>query len=739
MALTSETRQELTYWVERGDDLKFPAGHPVEGYPVVWPEPGDSLVLEPARSASRVAPELVEHRTGTISFTVHSPLLDAVETDNPPRRPQMTPASFRMKGFFRGESFELLTPIDLHPLAERVRNRHEPSSRASLAVRATEEVARSFGESDGTVAIVLDCSGSMGSFDANGQPIPPQAGSKYREAVGALGQVLQKVAQGTRVSLWIFGSQFREGRPGPVSEEESIYQLQAPVVWNPARLDELMRKLSTIWPYHHTPLVRTMLMTKADFQDVKGFKTLLVLTDGQDDRYQEGQEEGVRKARIEQALREAFVPLGVQVNVIVFKEAQQQQALKQATFKDVIQDLPGRGRFVTVQEAEQLAAVLEAALKRTLRYEVESENNAPLDLGVRREFVVSRSRGDDQWYAPALPPRVFNVVVHANGRVDKKFQLDSGDRLLLQLATTPAGGLALDRAVFSAEDYPRRPSRQQQGWRLAVLQNQLKGTDGLEMLATLEELPVRGESILRQRKPEVWMEVQPASGLNAPFALRWGNRGGYPAPAWGFNVPEWTRDPETQGPARPILRAWWNPSTEPPRAARLVKPTDFQDPLLEAPAGLGKRVVDVAGGDQIRIESVRVEDHRVEVAPGQYATRPCLVVRLRHPPGKPVWVRPRGGIDPPGVEDRFYAQANKYTGLFWPVNEDEVKKGLHSLDLFALEDFKREAEARGCLITIDDLKPPDPGDRRPVPIDLDPESARVDGRVPTAPAASQPR
>ena len=246
-------------------------------------------------------------------------------------------------------------------------------------------------------------------------------------------------------------------------------------------------------------------------------------------------------------------------------------------------------------------------------------------------------------------------------------------------------------ALFSVDDYPGKPKAEENGWRLAVIQNQQVAPNGLEMLATLEALVKPGETSLRQYKPrEVWMELKPQQNKEERFALHWGNTEGYPAPAWRFDVPEWPRDPAAGGADRVALRVWWNPDQDTPPAARLEKRNDFQDPLQD----LRNRMIKAVDGASTTIESVpcRGPPAHVEVEPDRYEVRSCLVVRVSHAPNKPVWVRPRG-IDLAGSADHFYSSANKYTGLFWPITPDGARKDLAALDVYSLEEFKRGAAA----------------------------------------------
>jgi hypothetical protein len=120
---------------------------------------------------------------------------------------------------------------------------------------------------------------------------------------------------------------------------------------------------------------------------------------------------------------------------------------------------------------------------------------------------------------------------------------------------------------------------------------------------------------------------------------------------------------------------------------------------IDVPAGFAtsNRVqplrVSVGGDDTVIVESLRLEEHAVSNSSGPRRRLPCLVVRLRYPAGKPHWVTLDGleGIDAKECEHRFYFEADRYTGIFWSVGEDEVGKKLRTLRLHSLENFKDAA------------------------------------------------
>ena len=180
------------------------------------------------------------------------------------------------------------------------------------------------------------------------------------------------------------------------------------------------------------------------------------------------------------------------------------------------------------------------------------------------------------------------------------------------------------------------------------------------------------------------------------------------AAAWGLNVPEWP-SAGSGVPVSPQLRAWWSPDQEAASASVLQQGADFT-----TAKELTDRPVQVEGDKDV-LESVSVEDHWVEDRAGQKQKQPCLVVRFAYAKDKPVWVKVAGnGWKMEGSEHRFYLDANKYTGLFWPAPPNAAQ-GLAKLSFISLEAFKTEAVRRGFALELKDAKVPEAGDERPMP------------------------
>jgi hypothetical protein len=708
-AATSEQEIVLRYQLQSGPDRLLPAG-----LPVVWVESEGALEARFPAPGERVVRALGPEPSELIHCRLTSPLLARAEAD-PPSLPRVEPARLTVRGLYRGRRLARVTTLELHPLPEVASVSRPLPPGAAIAVQATPELFQRYGESGGAVAIVLDCSGSMGPAEG----APPGADSKYRAAVRALDRLLMGIARGTRVSLWVFGAN-RGGNESADDAEKSIDEVQPPIVWDPGNDSGQRRRLIALvdglQPWNQTPLLRTMLRAKNEdlASAPPGFKTLIVITDGVDNRFAQDKEFNPAKKAIPDVLREQFFDAGIEVNLIGFglEQADKKEIRKQF---QVIEELPTPGTITTVDQSAALAATLERALKRRLRFWVERPGQSPVE-GSEQGLAVSRVGANDQWFGPVAPGG-YDVRVPLAEPIRQPVALAASDRLLLRLAETPRG-VALERTSYADESPPLFGPIVRRDWGAAVVQNQSVGGRSLRLLLSLEKQFGPEERTIQLIKPrEIWAELSSRSGTGSapPFALRWGYHPALPVPTWLLDVPEWPRDP---APAIPVLRIWWDPERDAEPAGILERGVDFN--VESGPAAEGGRTIRLKS-TSIVLEGVRIEEHLVETRPPGDSPSPrrelrtCLVVRLSHDPGQPVRVRLRGLVAD-GSEHRYYNAAGKYTALFWTVNADQARQFLTHLELIALNDFKQECERQRYAVVLDGLRAPEPGNLPPLDI-----------------------
>ncbi len=724
--LTTELEYELEFVVQPAPGADVP-----DGMPVLWISTGAGLnSAVPAPDARQVRELDAKSRQGRFRCVITSPALEAAAM-TPPPRPTVETSAVTAQAWFRGQQFGATCPVYLHLRPELTRVHPVQPSLASVAVRTSAGVQDRYGSGTGSVAIVLDASGSMGPPNAanaagNFGPTFPQAFPaipgrqpnaptfKYAEATQALREVLSELPAGTVVSIWVFGQAM--GSQKTVEDaNRTIRRIQDPIVWNPQDRKQLERVMSAVSypnlePWNESPIVRTMLMAKQDLEGAPGFKTLVVLTDGQDNCFANDKQYNPTGLDIPTALRNAFASSGISVNIVGFKVEAHEKAGALQQFESV-QNWSPPGKFVMADDVNALANLLRTAMRQRMRYWVETFGGE-LAPGMPGDGLnVTPNGANLQWYPGGLQPGSYLVRTQTDQPVQATIGLNRGDLLLLQLSQS-SNGLQFEQAMWSKTDFPWKPFQEIGAWRMAVLQNQQMPNGGLQMLLTLEREPYATATMLQQITPrEIWFEVTPSQKSPQPVAVEWSEQYGYPAPAWTINVPAWPEQESTAQFVPPQITAWWNPDQTLIPGAALDRNHDFR--TLAELAGQSVQV----GPDEATIESVTVEEQYVNDGQGNRQLQNCLVVRLSHRPGHPVVARVEG-VRTAASENRMYSSIGKATYLFWPVTRDQVEQSLQRVLLYSVNDLKAKAQLRGYWMQLDRLPPPAASDTRPLPYDL---------------------
>jgi hypothetical protein len=521
--------------------------------------------------------------------------------------------------------------------------------------------------------------------------------TKYAQATRALETVLGVVPAGTRVSLRIFGQAVGPGRT-VTAPEEFIQTLLPPTPWKPSDPTLLATLMARVRypaqiPWNESPILRAMKDARTDLQTETGYKTIIVLTDGKDNRFEKDRRLNPEGQDVPTLLNSLFQGTGISVHVIGFKVVPHELDAVQTQFAG-LSKLDPPGSFTTADHIDDLIAALQRALRQELRYRVETEDRLPVTSLGSRELRVGVGPGGDRWLSPGVSPGGYRVRVVDDARTDTEIVLGPGDRLLLGLS----GGRDRLRWTrrLAAEDYPGVPRQDQAGWRLTLPQLQRLGS-GVQGLVWLEKEFDPREATLQQLRPrDVWFELTRLTEA----AVTWRAIPGYAAPAWGFDATGW---PEPSSGVS--LKVWWNPDQDAPIAGRLDQGADFAK-LSDI---VNRRLT--VDGEDILIRSVTVERQSVPVGLNRSETMECLVVRVAHSPGNPVRVRLTG---PPwtGSCHWDYPAAGEATVVFWPAQPDQVR----GVEVISRRAFQRVAEQRGFAMTLDDLPAPDPASERPRPV-----------------------
>src|SRR5262249_32626413 len=145
--------------------------------------------------------------------------------------------------------------------------------------------------------------------------------------------------------------------------------------------------------------------------------------------------------------------------------------------------------------------------------------------------------------------------------------------------------------------------------------------------------------------------------------LRFGPLDRYLAPAWGIQVRGWP----TGVPS--AAEVWWADEDIFPAGSLQRSRGDFANPLEDiVQKEVSCWVIPKVEQATVVVESVRTEKRKVQVRPGKEKEEDCLVVRLSYPKGKPFYAEVPSAIG--GQEHRFYTDAGKYTGVFFPITQE---------------------------------------------------------------------
>ena len=707
------------------------SGPPVAGSPVFWldldtapllaarlgPDAGRHLVQlrikEPDQADERLGGAPRAAVLATFDPLIELPGLPPSADEAVRGAPQplgAPPPLIRLHGRFRGQVLHCEIPLTIAPTPEIVVRNDPPPPSASIAVQADTDLLRRYGRSEeGALAIILDCSGSMGP------PVnsPPDSPSKFREVIRAVAQLLPRITRGTQISVYIFGQEILPAENSQPDAERTITRIVDPFLWNPDDPNHLRWVMSRIEgpgfrPFNSSPIVKAMLRAREDLPGTAGFKSILVLTDGKDSSFEGADPKPISGGgEVATFLRDHFAAADIEINIVGFKVVDSDDEIRKQF--GIIETFPRRGHFFLATNAASLASALNQALRPTLSYWIQaldqSRSIGPIPLVDSPEALT----------AIPVEPGDYRLVVDAGPRREAILHVNSGDNLAVGL-TSSGGQVRVDRLTWTDGLVPRPVERsvktRQAEWKVSVLQAQALGADRVEMRTSLELRPsTREQDLARIRAPRavalarpeaVWMEISAPRGPLAPMTQRWSPRFDAPAPTWGASVDHWPKD------ERPTLRAWWAIDNLVP-IDRIARGPDF--PPIDQYRNLGTAIPGV------EVESVTVERTPIERRHDLAEEQSFLVVRLKYPPGEPYWVELMG-LGPIPAEHRFYRQVHRYTGIFGPWN-DAMAGPVTGLAIHSVAQFKGRATKLGLTLAEPIDVVPSTASTAPLPIRFD--------------------
>lgn len=694
-SLTSELRLEII-----GRLTASPGATVPPGAPTVWADTQGPLALVVPQAESHMLRQLAGAGSeALLTCTVMSPLLAEAEQQLV-GAPKTADSVLELFALFRGQRVQATAPITVAPTPRLTVADLPAPARANLAVRGSAP-ATGNARGSGRVVFVIDCSGSMG---------PPAKASfsrqtKYAEAVQALEEVLRELPAGIEVSIWVFGQALGMEKTTQ-APERTIRRVVGPLTWQGPEGNQLETvsaaiRYPAVEPWNESPIVEAMLRAKQDLQAPQGFRAMVVITDGMDNRW-ESQNAGGGATSVAAALRSGFQGSGITVDVVGFKVADEEEAAARQQFQTV-ETLWPPGRYVTVDRAEALAGTLSAGLLRRQHIWIESAAGRTVPGTPPTGIAVASAGANNRWLPHGLPPGNYRVRTGRGKATSQDVFVGPGDLLLLELAQQ-GGRVSFARVPMADQDYSWKPRHTAAGWTWATLQNQRLPNQSAQLLVSAELNGQGPQTWLQQQNPaEAWFDL---SGKGqSPSSWRWRRVYGYPAACYSMDAAGWPAD-DNGAWAKTGLWAWWSSSQATPPAVALTRGMDYQNVAELA----GRKVY--AFDDQVLIEGLALERHVVETAPGALQACDCLVVRLQHAPGKQFRVRLQG-VQPMGSEHRYYEPAlGRTAAFFWNLGAGATD-ALTGLSIVSIDALKQGAEARGQMLDFSGLPAPQPDDVRP--------------------------
>lgn len=642
--------------------------------------------------------------------------------DGPPVRRDTPPSSatsaVAIRSYFRGRWLRHDVQLRSRPLPQThaVDVSGPPGGRVAIRDRQGGTTGGA-----GGLAIVLDCSGSMGA--PRGRAFDDT--TKYSQAVDAVETLVGQLPSGVTLSLWAFGQAVGDGKTAD-PPERTIRQILPPTVWNRAdsgATDRLVRSIRypVLEPWNESPLMATMLAAAGDLRKSPGPRSLVVITDGGDNRIAHDPVANPLGLEPPSWIRRTFAGTGIWVNVIAYRVASAEREATRNQLRTVESLLPP-GRFVEAGGVDELSTAIaglfssepDGTFRLTPRVTGSGSGNldpqtptADADLGTRGQGPSDAAGGVTVPASPSHGPAKW-VAVDAGGYTigpadsagrdeawgghrpatatdvtdPTPLRIADGDRLLL--GVDPGGHVGLWPSLD--QELRWAPKARAGRWRVALV-------------------PDPGSDAGWQRRQLVFAPDPDADGLSlTPPSEVWvaASSGGSPVPT------RWRRDWEQPGIAYDVkilanrsndlrVRVWVadRPTTA---VAVLRKGHDFS-----RLSDLGSVAWDLSAGP-VRLESATIETHGVADDSGREKPQSCLVVRGSAPPGA-IYRWRTTGLSAGGWDAQSFPAEGQFTFRQWPVTEADADRLLRTVELVSIDRFRRDAELAGHHAGF----PPEPG------------------------------
>jgi hypothetical protein len=649
-----------------------------EGFVTLWARPQGSIRLLQPTLDQRTGWAIGSNDKGDSAASLHAtnPWMVSVARDSQSAAENSLVEVF---GYFRGRKLNRNVALIFNDRPDIEIVNQPKANGGRVAIRSLQ---KSQSGSGSAVTIVLDCSGSMGAKPGEAY----SADTKHAHAVSAVEKILDELPTGTDLSIWAFGQ--ATGPSKTVRQaEQSIRQIQANVPWD--RNDTQLRSAVVdsisyprLEPWNESPLFATILAASSDLKDYDGTRSLVVITDGHDNRIASDPVANPLSLPESKWLEKHFNGTGITVNVIAFRVENKDKKNAREQLSTVERLLPP-GKFVEIDQTAELATALRQMINVTpsiTMHRMDSRGNH----ADRIQLAISNPKDTALTWTNQLEAGLYEVAGNTNEK-STLIQVRDGDQLVL--ADLSSGSKPSSQGRFNlwpVMQHELQWCRQKQAgrWQLGLQPLVSSDASRIEKLLVLWA-PSPGDTISVQSPRGLWIE---ATQQGKPLQVRWQSSSEQPGAAFDISA-------RRVGGDDPEYKVWVSDQRAIP-VASLRKGTHFLHSSDIAPAK-----IQVSGGN-VSLLSASIETHPVVDQGGDTKALPCLVLRAEMPSGSIHLLRTEG-LFFEGFDEQYYRELGQYTLRLWPVTMEQVDQSLNAIHLISIEDFKRAAEQNGGVVTFE--------------------------------------
>lgn len=679
-AVTLQVPKTLVWTTQRTDQFSVNVGtvkNGAEGFATLWVEATGSLQISQPADDQRVCRPLAAPAARSqqnVSPPSDGLIVHLQHRDNA----NTTETAVRVHGYFRGRRLTVPVAVEIcdTPDVHIVDNPRPHGGR--IAIRSETAVSDA---NNGAITLVLDCSGSMGAN--RGEAFGPD--TKYAHAVAAISELLDDLPRGVKLSVWTFGQAVGDNKT-VVPAERSIRRIQPPIAWDPrdaSLRQNLIDAISypNVEPWNESPLLAAVLAASSDLRDVEGVRSLVVITDGADNRIADDAVANPLGLAPEQWIRKQFSGTGITVNVIGFRIDNENQADTESQLATV-EDLLPPGRFVTAERTSELAAALGQMLSVEEPIAIRpaaSTNGTKLDPIA--SVPISPAESAAAW-TPALDAGLYAVAAQGHSS-DTLIQVADGDRLILNRSA--AGTLTQWPTID--QQFRWCPQRRTGRWTIAMSPQPVSAS-AITARQLVLWAPSAGGSLAIQRPGELWIEARDG---DRTLPIRWQTNHDLSSAAYDLAIQAATT-------GQPQLNVWVSDRTA-SSAGALVRKQDFWHLQDLAPANW-----QLSEGE-IQLKSATIETHDVADRSGNLQPQPCLVLRGSGPRSIAFRMRTRG-LAFEGQDEQCFTELGQFTLRQWPVTQADVERSLQAVELILVDQVQRDTERSGGKLIFAAEPPP---------------------------------